>query len=161
MRKSRWFLLGVVALDMIFIAGPGLAEDIRLTEDAVRRYVATFPGFWKLTQETEAAAKTGNEEEKKDRLAAIAARKTTLLISNKWADVFEYMDAGSRILKVNIFLNIRMKFAALQDERNPAAMAELKKWQSENGYRPEEIDAVLKYNSDINKMYVNAGLRKP
>lgn len=75
--------------------------------------------------------------------------------------MFECMDAGARILRVNIFLNVRMKFAALKDERNPAAMAELKKWQDENGYGPEEIDAVLKYNPELNKMYVQAGLRKP
>jgi hypothetical protein len=80
--------------------------------------------------------------------------------NNKWTDIFEYMDTGSRILKVNVFLNVKKIFANLKDERNPKAMAELKKWQEENGYLPEEIDAVLKYNSDINKMYVKAGLRK-
>lgn len=161
MRKSQWLLLGVAVLNMLFLAGQGFAGEIRLTEDVVRRYLATFPEFWKLTQETEAAAKLGNEDEKKDRLAAIAGRKAALMRKNRWADMFECMDAGARILRVNIFLNVRMKFAALKDERNPAAMAELKKWQDENGYGPEEIDAVLKYNPELNKMYVQAGLRKP
>lgn len=37
-------------------------------------------------------------------------------------------------------------------------MEEIKKIQDELGFQPEEINAVLKYNSEINKMYIKAGL---
>ncbi len=160
MRKNKWILLGVVALIMMFSAGRGFSEDIRLTEDVVQRYIATFPEYWKLTKETEAASKIRNEEEQKKKIDALDIKKKTLMENNKWTDIFEYINTGSRILKVNIFLNVKKIFAKLKDKRKPKAMAELKKWQEENGYLPEEMDAVLKYNAKINKMYVKAGLRK-
>ena len=157
---NKWLLKGTVTLIIMLSVEPAFSEDIRLTEDIVQRYIATYPNFWKLTKETEKASKLKSDEEKTAKLEAIGIQREALLKSNQWADIFEYNDAGSRILQLNIQLNVKGKFANLKDERNPKAMATLKKIQNELGFQPEEIAAVMKFNSAINEMYVKAGLRK-
>jgi hypothetical protein len=160
MWKNKYILLGTVALITMFITKLAYAEDIRLTEEIVQRYIATYPNLWKLTKETEKAAKIKSDEEKTEKLEAIAIERDDLLKSNQWADIFEYNDAGSRILQLNIQLNVKGIYAKLHDERNPKAMELIKKLQDELGFQPEEITAVMKHNSELNKMYIKAGLRK-
>jgi len=160
MGRNKWILKVTATLVVMLGAGRAFPEDIRLTEDIVQRYIATYPDFWKLTKETEKASKIKKEEEKTEKLQAIAVQKDALLQSNQWADIFEYNDAGSRILQLNIQLNVKGTFAKLKDERNPKAMELIKKLQDEMGFQPAEVSAVMKYNTAINEMYVKAGLRK-
>lgn len=160
MRRNKVVLKSAIALIMMLSAGPAFSEDIiRLSEEVVQRYIATYPNFWKLTKETEKAAKIKNEQEKAAKVEAIANQKNELLKNNQWTDVFEYNDVGSRILQLNIQLNIKGIYAKLQDERNAKAMELIKKLQDEMGFQPEEVKAVAKFNAAINEMYVKAGLR--
>lgn len=97
MRRNKWILKGMVTLILMMSTKSAFSEDIRLTEEIVQRYIATYPDLWKLTKETEKASKIKKEEEKAEKLAAISAQKDALLKNNQWADIFEYNDAGGRI----------------------------------------------------------------
>ena len=47
---NKWLLKGTATLILMLSVRPAFSEDIRLTEDIVQRYVATYPDFWKLTK---------------------------------------------------------------------------------------------------------------
>jgi hypothetical protein len=150
----------MITLIVMLSAERAFPEDVRLTEEIVQRYIATYPDLWKLTKETEKASKINNEQEKAEKVEAIIVQKDALLKSNQWTDIHEYNDAGSRILRLNIQLNVKGIYAKLKDERNPKGMEVIRKLQDELGFQPEEIKAVAKHNAAINEMYVKAGLRK-
>ena len=154
-RNVKYIIFSVGLISIFSLSAGVYAGDVVLTEEIVTRFEATHPAMWPLTLELDKAGKIRNPEEKERKTQELLAKREEVLKANGWADLWEYMDASSRIMKAYINLKVMGKFSDRDEETQKKVAAAVKEQLQD--YSEDEIQILMKHFPKLQEVYIKSG----
>ncbi|HMY45936.1 MAG TPA: hypothetical protein PKX74_10680 [Leptospiraceae bacterium] len=149
--KIRSFLnIAALSLAFAFSTASLRAEPVVLTEDVLKRYMAIFPSYMRITLELDGTSKMREGAAKEAKVTELIEKRNALLTANGWEDFSEYMEVDARVVRAMTPLGILEKLKnASEPDRKKAEDTVAAQLQD---YTPEEIALVKKNLVGLTKM---------
>ncbi len=149
--KIRSFLnIAALSLAFAFSTASLRAEPVVLTEDVLKRYMAIFPSYMRITLELDGTSKMREGAAKEAKVTELIEKRNALLTANGWEDFSEYMEVDARVVRAMTPLGILEKLKnAPEPDRKKAEDTVALQLQD---YTPEEIALVKKNLVGLTKM---------
>ena len=136
--------------------------EMRFTDGSMRKYIATFPGFYALTKEIlETGERDPDSETSRRRIRELSKKNAEQVAAKGWSGLDVFVEFNGKVVYYLTVYQVLRRFTSLQ-ARYPQSKAlhreQMKLLETELG--KEGFAALRKNNERLRRMYIRAGMKE-
>jgi hypothetical protein len=136
--------------------------EMRFTDDSIRKYIATFPGFYALTKEIlETGERDPDSETSRHRIRELSKKNAEHVAGQGWSGLDVFVEFNGKVVYYLTVYQVLKRYLSIQS-RYPQAKAlhreQMKLLETELG---KDGFSVLRRNDwRLRRMYARAGMKE-
>jgi hypothetical protein len=136
--------------------------EMRFTDDSIRKYIATFPGFYALTREIlETGERDPDSGSSRLRILELSKRNEEHVAAKGWSGMNVFVEYNGKVVYYLTVYQVLKRYSSIQ-ARYPQAKTlyreQMKLLETELG--KEGFSALKKNDERLRRMYVRAGVKE-